>query len=95
MKLVKKRRGRIGENNELKKKRGLTVVYDVLFRNRWKRYLKYHYCASFQLFPLSIFFFVQNYFKMELKRRELFISLVEASDSGSYRKNIVGNCRER
>lgn len=30
----KKGRGRIGENNELKKKRGLTIVYDVLFHNR-------------------------------------------------------------
>lgn len=33
----KKGRGRIGENNELKKKRGLTIVYDVLFHNRWRK----------------------------------------------------------
>lgn len=33
----RKGRGRIGENNELKKKRGLTIVYDVLFHNRWRK----------------------------------------------------------
>lgn len=33
----RKGKGRIGENNELKKKRGLTIVYDVLFHNRWRK----------------------------------------------------------